>query len=115
MNQAALMEYEKMPPGADNLIDNDDLMKSYAYGITGNTVKAKQLLEKAIREHPQTSAYRIAQAYIGMGDYDHALNYLEEGYRVHGLHMFCMPVDPVFDPIRNQPRFIALLKNIGVQ
>jgi adenylate cyclase len=115
MNKEALAEYQKIPAVSHNLIDNPDVMNSYVYASTGDKNKAKQLLEKAIKEDQHASAYRIAQSYVALGENDFALNWLEEGYRIRDLHMFFINVDPAFDPIRNEPRFIALLKNMGFQ
>jgi adenylate cyclase len=114
MNQNALMEIDKMPKAAVNNIDNLDVMRSYIYAATGDKVKGKQLLEAAIRKDLNASPYRIAEAYIALGDYGTALNWLEEGCRIRCLHMFCARVDPGLDPIRDEPRFKALLKNIGL-
>jgi len=115
MNQEAMEEYDKIPPGAENAIDNVDVMKGYAYAKTGNKAKAIELVEKAIKEDPHGyPSYRVAQVYLALGDINQALNYLEESYRNHGLHMFIIKVDPVFDPIRNEPRFIALMKKMNL-
>ena len=115
MNDSALAQYEKMPAGKATTIDNDDLLKSYAYAETGNKAKAKELLEKTIKEDQHASTYRIAQDYIALGDIQIALNWLEEGYRIRQLQMFWINADPAFDPIRNEPRFKALLKIMGLQ
>jgi serine/threonine-protein kinase len=104
-----------MPAGKATTIDNDDLLKSYAYAETGNKAKAKELLEKTIKEDQHASTYRIAQDYIALGDIRIALNWLEEGYRIRQLQMFWINADPAFDPIRNEPRFKALLKIMGLQ
>ena len=115
MNDSALVQYQEIPGDAINSIDNIDLMKNYAYAVTGDKTKAKQLLEKIIKEDPNASAYRIAQDYIALGDNETALNWLEEGYRIRELHMFWINADPSFAPIKNEPRFKALLNKMGFQ
>jgi len=112
MNKEALEQYEKVPDNAENPIDNVDVMKSYGYAATGNKARAKTVLEKAIKKDLHASAYRIAQAYIALGEMQTALNWLDEGYRVRDLHMFWVKVDPSLDPIRATPKFQELLKKM---
>ncbi|MGH2563274.1 MAG: TPR end-of-group domain-containing protein, partial [Ginsengibacter sp.] len=111
----ALAEYGKIPGTSDEKIDNVGVMKSYAYAETGDKAKAKELLVKEIKEDSQVSVYRIAQVYVALGDFNQALNYLEEGYRTRELHMFWIKADPAFAPIKNEPRFIALLKKMTLE
>ena len=40
---------------------------------------------------------------------------LEKAYEVRDVWMYNLNVDPVFDPIRNEPRFRALLKKMNLE
>jgi len=113
--QNALDEFEKISKNASNKIDNLPVMCSYIYAAAGDKTKAKELLEKTIKVDPTAPAYRIAEAYIALGENQTALSWLEEAYRIRGLHMFCSFVDPGLDPLRNEPRFKALLKEMHFQ
>ncbi|MDA2924446.1 tetratricopeptide repeat protein [Acidobacteria bacterium AH-259-L09] len=56
----------------------------------------------------------LAQIYLMVGDYDEAIDYLEHLLSVPAL--FSAPyvkVDPTWNPLRDHPRFLALLEKYG--
>jgi hypothetical protein len=53
-------------------------------------------------------------AYIGLGDHDAALVSLEEGYVERANMMMWLKVNPIFDPIRTDPRFVSLVRRVGL-
>ena len=98
-----------------NPIDYYAIMQSYGYALTGDHVKAKELLDSTLKiKGVLLSPYRIAQAYIALGDYDKALDFLDKSYEIRDLHLFWIKVDPGFVPIRNKPGFIQLLKKMNL-
>lgn len=88
---------------------------SYAYAVSGDIVSAKNELDKTLAEFPDQSTYNIARVYIPLNDYNNALNNLEKAYQQRDIWMYILNVDPTFDPIRNEPRFIALLKKMRLE
>ena len=114
MHRKALEEYEKIPNTATDRIDNIQIMKCYAYAVSGDTAKAKEILRTAMREDPLASPYRIAQVYVALGDYNEALNQLDKAYNNRDLHMFWIKVDPSFDAVRNEQWFKNLLKKMNL-
>ena len=87
---------------------------SYAYGIAGDKINAKLELEKTLAENPNQSPYHVARAYLITNDYDRALTSLEKAYQLRDIWMYILSVDPTFDPLRTEPRFIALLKTMNL-
>jgi hypothetical protein len=78
---------------------------SYGYALTGDHVCAKELLDSTLKiKGVLLSPYRIAQAYIALGDYYKALDLLDKYYEIRDLHLFWIKADPGFTPIRNKPR-----------
>jgi len=59
-------------------------------------------------------AYDIAHDYAVLGDKDHSLYWLERLYRVHDLRLPYFKIDPVFESVRADPRFLALMKRAGI-
>ena len=114
MYQKALEEYEKIPNTAMDRIDNLQIMKCYAFAVSGATAKAKEVLGIAMSQDPLASPYRIAQVYVALGDYNEALNQLDNAYNNRDLHMFWIKVDPSFDAVRNEQRFKNLLKKMNL-
>jgi hypothetical protein len=53
-----------------------------------------------------------AYIYIGLGDRERALDLLEQAYQSNSSMLFWLKVDRAYDPLRSDPRFIALLKKV---
>jgi TolB-like protein/tetratricopeptide (TPR) repeat protein len=60
------------------------------------------------------SPYSIAQVYLALGDTESALKYLEWANNDRTNWIMLLGVDPKFDPLRSDPRFQALIKEIGL-
>jgi Flp pilus assembly protein TadD len=89
---------------------------AYVYGRTGRQAEARHALDKLEewnRRQPLDPA-SFVRPYIGMGDNDHALTYLEKAFVVHSNAMTGLKVDPVYDPLRSDPRFQTLLHRVGL-
>jgi tetratricopeptide (TPR) repeat protein len=88
----------------------------YAYGKAGRTEDAMKMLhdlnERAKKE--PVPVYEKALIYLGMGDRDNALQTLEEAYKIRYLNLINLGIDPMFDELRSDPRFISLVKRIGL-
>ena len=104
------------PEGGMNLvIDIRGPCLSFLYVAEGDKVRAKAELEKSLKEVPNQSPYHFARGFIAIGDFDKAISFLEKAYEVRDIRIWHMKVDPTLDPIRNDPRFKALLKKANLQ
>jgi hypothetical protein len=56
----------------------------------------------------------LSVAYVGLGDKDKALAWLERGYQEHSNAMTALKVDPMYDPLRGDPRFQDLIRRVGL-
>ena len=85
------------------------------YGRAGRKQEAQKLLSelKEIARHRYVSPSLFANAYLGMGDKDMALTWLEKGYEEHDALMAYLKVGPGMDPIRSEPRFQAVLRGMN--
>lgn len=88
---------------------------SYAYAVSGDKARARAELEKTITEFPDQTPYHLAGIYVLLNDYDEAFSNLEKAYEMRDLFMYLLKVDPTFDSIRNEPRFIALMKKMHLE
>jgi eukaryotic-like serine/threonine-protein kinase len=59
------------------------------------------------------SAYQIAQLYADLGDKDHAFEWLNTAYQEHDAYLVTLPTDFLFDSLRSDPRYAALVHKIG--
>jgi tetratricopeptide (TPR) repeat protein len=57
---------------------------------------------------------RIAQHYLYAGDYDQAMNWLEEAFEVRNPNTPYIGFEPIWDPVRSNPRFQDLLRKMGL-
>lgn len=86
----------------------------YLLGRTGQREQAQSVLDRLLslaKQHyvPPTS---IAAVYVGLGDNASALDYLERAYDVRDLRLSFMKIDGRWGPLKNEPRFQALLKTM---
>ena len=56
----------------------------------------------------------MAAFYAILGESDKAFASLEKAYSEKDLQLQFLRVDPAFDSIRNDPRFVDLLRRIGI-
>jgi len=83
----------------------------YAEGRSGDLKTARKRLGRLIqRSHLEyTPGFSIAMIYLGIGDHDRALYWLEQAYRDRSEAFIFALVDPKLDPLRTEPAFAALL------
>ena len=86
-----------------------------AYGLSGNKMEAEKILDqlKKLSQERYVSAYSFALTYLGLGDKEEALRWLEQSYQDRaGSDIGYIRVDPLLDPLRGDPRFEALAEKI---
>ncbi len=89
---------------------------SYTYASMGDTISAKAELTKTIRDYPNKSSFHLARCNVILKNYSIALDELEEAYMQKDIRIYnFLKLDPTLDPVRNEPRFKALLKKTGLE
>jgi TolB-like protein/Tfp pilus assembly protein PilF len=86
-----------------------------AHGLSGNKMEAEKILEqlKKLSKERYVSAYSFALVYLGLGDKEEALRWLEQSYQDRaGSDIGFIRVDPLLDPLRGDPRFEVLADKI---
>jgi adenylate cyclase len=88
----------------------------YCYAASGNSTGAKEMLKKLNLMASERYVSPLAEAfiYIGLGDRERALDRLEQVYQTGSSMLVFLKVDHMYDPLRSEPRFIALLKKVGL-
>jgi len=110
---SAIAEYQKA-----QALNDDPLvlaLLAHAYGLSGNKMEAEKVLDqlKALSKARYVSAYSFALAYLGLGNKEEALRWLEQSYQDRaGSDIGYIRVDPLLDPLRGDPRFEALAEKI---
>ncbi len=89
----------------------------YLYARLDRKNDAEQVLQELSRrsEKRYVSPYFFATVYAGLGQKEQALASLEKGYADRSMFMTLTIDDPELDPLRSEPRFLALLRQMGVE
>lgn len=82
-----------------------------SYGLLGRTREAGEVLDKLMvrSQNTHVGAVEFVHLYIGLGDEERALDWLERAYEERGIFIAWMKTWPLYDPLRDEPRFEALL------
>ena len=102
---------------ASALSDDDPLTQAFLghlYAKMGKE-KARAILADLHRPRPgyYVTPYNFALVYIGLGETDNALRELENAYEDRdGYSIAFINADPMFDPLRNDPRFQKLAAKV---
>jgi serine/threonine-protein kinase len=88
-----------------------------AYGLDGRPGEARAILAKleAQSEERYVPSSSMALVHCGLGEKEQALNWLETGCDRRELTITAIGIHPAYDTLRQEPRFTALLKRIGVK
>jgi Tfp pilus assembly protein PilF len=87
-----------------------------AYAGAGRRSDALLLIDE-LKQRQRTGyvpAGAFVIAYLGLGNHDEAFVWIERAYQEQSNILQLVKVHPVFDPIRSDPRFIDLVKRVGL-
>ncbi len=78
--------------------------------------KAIQILDDLTKlaKEKYVAAYFFAGIYIGLGEHDRAMEFLEKSYEEHSHWLIYLHIDPSMDDLRSSPRFQDLLQRVGL-
>ena len=92
---------------------------AYVYAASGDRAAASDVLKRMQQSGGQESAHAVAFAipYMWLGDTEKALSLLEQAERANdvGLLTAASPLDdPLYAPIRHDPRFLRIMERMGL-
>jgi tetratricopeptide (TPR) repeat protein len=89
-----------------------------AYARVGYTGYWRMQLESGrewAETHPETAlTLNYARILLRLNDKDRALNYLKTALEEGDPDLFDLTVDPLYDPVRSDPRFPDALNHLGL-
>ncbi len=68
---------------------------------------------REMARHQYVSGFFFAEAYVGLGQKDQALTWLERAYGEHDQYLVYVASNPSLDPLHSEPRFQALLRRMN--
>jgi TolB-like protein/Flp pilus assembly protein TadD len=109
----AIAEYQKAFD-----LNNDPFslaMLGQAYAHQGKTDEARKVLARLKEEAKSryVAPYAFAVILTALGDKAHAIDELERGYDEGGFYISLIKVNPLFDDLRGDARFEALVQKIA--
>jgi len=89
---------------------------AHTFGTAGRTKEALQILDELteLGKQKYVAAYFFAGIYVGLGENDRAIEYLERSYEEHSHWLIYLHIDPSMDALRDDPRFHDLLRRVGL-
>src|SRR5262249_21955327 len=91
-------------------------LQVYVYGRSGDQANAQRALAKLkqLSRRRQVDPFALSLAYVGMSRQQQALTWLEKAVEQRSPALSSLKVDPIYDPLRTDPRFQDLLRRIGL-
>ncbi len=88
---------------------------AWVYGLAGREHEAQSLIDELneMARHRYIAPALFVNAYLGLGDKQTALTWMERGIEEQDQGLVCSKVDPILDPLRSEPRFEALLRRMN--
>ena len=111
----AVEEFKK----ADDLSEGEPYYRSwlgYGYAVSGRASEARKILDemKKLPKGKYVPPYDVAAIWMGLGEKNHALEWLQRAYEDHASYFPAIKEEPVFDDLHSDPRFQDLLRRIGL-
>jgi DNA-binding winged helix-turn-helix (wHTH) protein/TolB-like protein/tetratricopeptide (TPR) repeat protein len=89
---------------------------AYLYAASGRKAEARRTADRIRRQAQQDFglSYTVASAYASAGDVDAMLPWLEKAYAERSGALLLLNVHPLFDAVRQDPRFQAFVARAGL-
>jgi len=115
MHDEAISAFEKAVKISGNRSGNTAL--AHAYALAGRKEEARSILKELQANKNGRGRYiaspMIARIYVALGEIDEAFEWFKKGVEERSYWNVFLKMDPVYDPIRDDPRFHELLEDVG--
>jgi TolB-like protein/class 3 adenylate cyclase/Tfp pilus assembly protein PilF len=113
LHEKAIAEFQKVV----QLASGDPVQLAvlgHAYAVAGKREEAQKTINELneISQRRYVPAYFIALIYVGLDDKDQAFAWLEKAFVERSAGMVFIKVEPMFDPVRPDPRFQDLVRRV---
>lgn len=110
---AAFRKAGEFTGGASQVVS----LSGYTYAVAGRQEEAERTLRELVTASGQryVPPYHVALVYHGLGNADEALRWLERAYRERDVHLVYLGVDPKWDTLRGDTRFVGLLRRMKLR
>jgi TolB-like protein/tetratricopeptide (TPR) repeat protein len=81
--------------------------------VNGDRAEAQRLLREVLAARV-VPAYEVAKVHLALGDRAEAMRWLQRAFENRSHSMVFLRIDPQLKPLRGDPAFEALAKNVGI-
>jgi tetratricopeptide (TPR) repeat protein len=115
MYEEAIRENKRWGDLTGNKIKTD-VSLAHILASAGRKDEARKIIEDTgIENILSSNDYRgVALVYAALGEKEEAFEWLEKSYQKHEESLCSIKIDPKFDLLKDDPRYIAMLKKIGL-
>jgi DNA-binding winged helix-turn-helix (wHTH) protein/TolB-like protein/Tfp pilus assembly protein PilF len=116
MYEEAIAELQKARVVTGSSPDSIGLL-GYSYGMAGMKREARDALrelDQLSRHNRYVSPFCRVMVHIGLGEKDRAFEWLERAYEERIWHLGVLAADPMFDPLRSDPRFTDMVRRMNL-
>lgn len=91
--------------------------KGVALAASGNSAEARKILDELLTSSREryVPACNIAMLHAALGENEKALDFLKKGYEEKDVRMAFLKVEPRWNRLRSEPRFIDLVKRMNLE
>jgi serine/threonine-protein kinase len=116
MYEEALEETQKGKTLSAHVNKANEAWTGIAHSMVGNRNEARRVLDHLLDQlkYGYVPPALLAYLYLGLGENDQGFGWLEEAYQERDYWLFSLRVHPVFDNIRSDSRYSALLKKMNL-
>ncbi|HET8674150.1 MAG TPA: tetratricopeptide repeat protein, partial [Blastocatellia bacterium] len=88
----------------------------HALAVSGKSGEAQRVLDelKSMSKQRYVPPYNIAILYAGLGEKEQAIAWLEKGYEDRDVRLVFLKVEPKWDALRADQRFIDIIRRMGL-
>jgi tetratricopeptide (TPR) repeat protein len=93
----------------------DRALVAYGHAVNGEKETARKMLDELTEVDKQSpvNAIRMAVIHLALKDKNKACDWLDRAYKERSQPLTWLKVDPVYDSLRSEPRFIELMKKMN--
>ena len=115
MHSEAVAEAKKAAELSGN--SQSHAYRAYALAKWGKLTEAHAVLAELLKSATETYVppYNIALACAAVGEREKALEYLEKGFAERDVRMVFLKVEPQWDALRSERRFVELIKRMRIE
>ena len=81
----------------------------------GNAVAARAVLHELTSAQRYIPSSNIAALYLALGEPEEAIARLEKAYEERDVRLAFLKIDPKWDALRADPRFVSVLNRVGLR